>query len=185
MRARSTIIYRALVALAMSSHLVLTSCGKEDDGLGKRYPVRGSVQYNGQPLAKGIISFVPESPTGAGATGAIEDGSYTLETGGNSDGAQAGKYKVTITAKEDFQAKAKATFEKASGRSNSDFVPQQFLTKAASEAKSLIPTGYGDTRTTNLTAEVKPESNTIDFKISDAEAPPEPKPAAAGRGRRR
>jgi hypothetical protein len=178
-------VHRSLGVWAISSVLVLTSCGKEDDGLGKRYPVRGSVQYNGQPLAKGMISFVPESTTGAGATGAIENGSYTLATGGNSDGAQAGKYKVTIVAKEDSYGKAKADFEKASGRSNPEFIPKQYLTKAAAEAKSLIPAGYGDTRTTNLNAEVKQESNSIDFKMSDADAPPEPKPASPGSGRKR
>ncbi len=69
--------------------------------------------YNGNPLEKGAISFVPDDPKGVGATGAIENGSYTMSTGGNSDGARAGKYKVTITAKEDSSAKAKADFEKA------------------------------------------------------------------------
>ena len=45
------------------------------------------------------------------------------------------------------------------------------VAKAAAEAKSLIPPGYGDIRTTTLTAEVKPESNTFNFTLSDAEAP--------------
>ncbi len=49
------------------------------------------------------------------------------------------------------------------------------MIKAEAEAKSLIPAGYGDVRTTTLTAEVKEQSNTIDFKLSDADAPPEPK----------
>ena len=35
-------------------------------------------------------------------------GSYALSTSGNDDGAQAGKYKVTIKSKEDFLAKAQA-----------------------------------------------------------------------------
>ncbi len=114
-------------------------------------------------------------------------------TGGNDDGARAGKYKVAITAKEDSAAKAKADFEKArAARKNAvgteevAIVPKQFAIKAAGEAKSLIPAGYGDVRTTTLTAEVKEGPNTIPFALSDKEAPPEPKvqESSKGRGRR-
>jgi hypothetical protein len=172
------------VALTMSGVLlVMTSCGT-DDGFGKRYPVSGTVSYNGKPLEKGTISFVPDDPKDVGANGAIENGSYTLSTGGNNDGARAGKYKVTISAKEDATAKAKADFAKESKGADLDFVPRQFMANAAAAAKSLIPAGYGDTRTTTLTAEVKEQSNTIPFELSDANAPPEPPAPAKGKGRR-
>ena len=148
--------------------------------------------YNGNPLQKGTISFISEDPGGVGATGAIEDGSYTLSTGGNNDGARAGKYKVVVVAKEDWQAKAKADFQKAraarsnvSGTEDRDFVPKQFLSSAEAEAKSLIPAGYGDSRFTNLTAEVKEQSNTITFKLSDADVRPVPKDEAPAKSRRR
>jgi hypothetical protein len=170
----------------------MTSCGTNDDGLGKRFPVSGKVTYNGNPLEKGMISFVPDDPKGVGATGAIENGSYTMSTGGNHDGARAGMYKVIITAKEDASAKAKADFEKAraarknvSGTEDLGIVPKQFAVKAEAEAKSLIPAGYGDVRTTTLTADVKEQSNPIDFKLFDADAPPEPPVSAKGSGRRR
>ena len=95
-----------------------------------------------------------------------------------------------VTAKEDATAKAKADFEKARAASKNTkgteelaVVPRQFMVKAESEAKSLIPPGYGDSRTTNLTAEVLEKSNHLDFKLSDAEAPPPPKKATKGRGR--
>jgi hypothetical protein len=61
-------------------------------------------------------------------------------------------------------------------------LPMQFVVKA--EAQSLIPDEYGDPRTTTLTAEVKEQSNTIDFPLSDADAPSEPKAPAKGGGRR-
>ena len=110
---------RFLAILAVPALLVMASCGT-DDGLGKRYPVSGTVTYNGKPLEKGEISFVTEDLTkNFGATGIITNGSYTLSTGGNDDGAQAGKYKVTITAKEDYLAKAQADFQKESGRGKS------------------------------------------------------------------
>jgi len=178
---------RYFVALAMSGVLlVMTSCSTDDRfGLGQRYPVSGTVTYNGNPLEKGSISFVPDDPKGTGASGVIENGSYTLSTGGEKDGARAGKYKVIISAKEDSYAKAKADFAKESKGADPGIVPRQFLANAAANAKSLIPVGYGDTRTTTLTAEVKEQSNTIPFELSDAKAPPEPpKTPAKGRGRK-
>ena len=60
--------------LALPTFLVLASCGS-DDGLGKRYPVSGTVTYNGKPLEKGEISFVAEdSKANIGASGRITDG---------------------------------------------------------------------------------------------------------------
>jgi major membrane immunogen (membrane-anchored lipoprotein) len=164
---------RCLAVLAIPALVVLSSCGA-DDGLGKRYPVSGTVKYNGSPLEKGAISFVTEDMSkNFGATGTITNGSYTLSMGGEGDGAQAGKYKVTITAKEDYMAKAQAEYEKVTGGQSPKLLPN-FVGKAAAEAKSLVPAGYGDARTTTLKAEVEAKSNTIDFNLSDADAPPEP-----------
>jgi hypothetical protein len=164
---------RCLAVVAVSALFVLCSCGTED-GLGKRYPVSGTVKYNGSPLEKGEISFVTEDMSkNFGATGIITNGSYTLSMGGDSDGAQAGKYKVTIVSKEDYSEKAQADFQKETG-STSPKVLGTFAAKAAAAAKSLIPAGYGDARTTTLKAEVEAKSNTLDFNLSDADAPPEP-----------
>jgi major membrane immunogen (membrane-anchored lipoprotein) len=168
--------------LALPGLLVMASCGS-DDGLGKRYPVSGTVTYNGQPVERGEISFISEDlKNNIGASGTITNGSYTLSTGGGNDGAQVGKYKVTITAKEDYLAQAKADFQKESKQQEVSFIPPQYIAKAEAEAKSLIPAGYGDPRTTTLKAEVKAQSNPIDFKLSDADAPPAPPAAAKGRG---
>jgi hypothetical protein len=164
---------RCLAVVAVSALFVLSSCGTED-GLGKRYPVSGTVKYNGSPLEKGEISFVTEDMSkNFGATGIITNGSYTLSMGGDSEGAQAGKYKVTIVSKEDYSEKAQADFQKETG-STSPKVLGTFAAKAAAAAKSLIPAGYGDARTTTLKAEVEAKSNTLDFNLSDADAPPEP-----------
>ncbi len=191
MFSHSALARRSCTVLVVTGALVMTSCGSSDDGLGKRFPVSGKVTYNGSPLEKGSISFVVEDGKGVGASGAIENGSYALSTGGNNDGAQAGKYKVIITAKEDSMAKAKADFAKAraarkdvSGTEELAIIPKQFALKAEAQAKSLIPPGYGDVRTTNLVAEVKEQSNTIDFPLSDADAPPEPPAPSKGQGRR-
>jgi hypothetical protein len=182
MFSRSATTRRTFAVLAASGAFLIASCGT-DDGLGKRFPVSGTVTYNESPLPKGMISFVPDDPKGVGGNGAIENGSYTMSTGGDRDGVRAGKYKVVITAKEDSYAKAKADFQKASGREDPGMIPRQFVTKAAEQAKNLIPAGYGDIRTTTLTAEVTERSNSIDFKLSDTDAPPAPKATEKGRGR--
>jgi hypothetical protein len=176
------LVRRFQVSLTVSAVVVLSSCGTED-AFGKRYPVSGKVTYNGNPLEKGTINFFPDDPRGMGAAGVIENGAYALSMAGGNDGARAGKYKVTVTAKEDSTAKAKADFEKASKGSGQEFVPRQFVANAQAKAKSLIPTGYSDVKTTTLTAEVLEKTNTLDFKLSDAEAPPAPS-AATGKGGR-
>ena len=176
---------RSLAALAVPALLVLASCGATDDGLGKRYPVSGTVKYNGNPLEKGEISFVTEDMSkNFGATGIISKGSYSLSMGSEGDGAQAGKYKVTISAKEDYSEKAQADFQKETG-STSPKVLGNFVAKAAAAAKSLIPAGYGDARTTTLKADVEAKSNTLNFDLSDADAPPEPPKQAPATGRSR
>jgi hypothetical protein len=171
---------RCLAVLTVPALFVLASCGTED-GLGKRYPVSGTVKYNGSPLEKGEINFISEDMSkNFGATGIITNGSYTLSMGGDGDGAQVGKYKVTISAKEDYNEKAQADFKKETGSLSPKLLPN-FVAKAAAAAKSLIPAGYGDARTTTLKAEVEAKSNTLDFNLSDAEAPPEPPKSPADR----
>jgi hypothetical protein len=168
----------------MPGLLVMVSCNTGDDVLGRRFPVSGTVNYNGRPLEKGEINFVAEDLTkNFSATGMITNGSYTLATGGNDDGAQAGKYKVTISAKEDYASKARSDFQKESGVGGEGKIPPQHLAKASAASKNLIPAGYGDLRTTTLKAEVKEESNKINFDLSDKDAPPEPKAQTQGRGR--
>jgi hypothetical protein len=183
--ARNWLARPLLAMLAATALLVLASCS-QDDGFGKRYPVSGTVTYNGSPLDKAEIVFVTEDlKQNYSASGTITNGSYTLSTGGNADGAQAGKYKVTIKAKEDYVGKAQAAFQKESGTDNPK-IPPYIAAKAEKTAKSLIPPGYGDPRTTTLSAEVKPEPNKIDFELSDSSAPAPPSesaPAQGGRGR--
>jgi len=176
--------------------MVIASCGESSDfGFGQRFPVSGTVTYNNQPLEKGQIQFVPEDPKGVGAGGDIENGSYAVGIAGDTAGARPGKYKVTIIAKEDYEAQAKAELERARAKfpdqaknAGEGFVriPRELMAKAAREAKSLIPAGYGSVKTTTLTAEVKEQpENKIDFQLSDAGAPPEPKGTAPAKGKGR
>jgi hypothetical protein len=175
--------------------LVIASCGGVDTdyGLGTLYPVSGTVTYNDKPLEKGQINFMPEDlKTGVGATGTIENGTYAMGTAGDKNGARAGKYKVIIISKEDSEELAKSLYEKDLAKKSDQIkntrtsrIPNQYISRAAMEAKSLVPLGYSDLRTTNLTADVLAKSNTLDFKLTDADAPTEsPKTTGKGKGRR-
>lgn len=134
-------------------------CGS-DDGLGRRYRVTGKVTYNGQPVEKGNISFMPvggaESARGAG--GEITDGYYSLSTLGDNDGAFPGKYKVAVVAMDvDL-----SPYMKHGG------VPDQVnVSKAESKAKRLVPAKYQLPDKSGLTAEVGEKDEEINFDLTD------------------
>lgn len=81
--------------LVMLSALFCLSCS----GGGGLNPVQGKVLYKNQPIQGALVSFHPKGPSdltthrSVGAT--REDGSFTLTTG-QSEGAPAGEYVVTV-----------------------------------------------------------------------------------------
>jgi hypothetical protein len=154
-----------LLALTLAIAPILAGCGS--DGLGKRYSVSGRVSYKDTPVEKGEINFVPEDATkGRAAFGVIEGGRYSLSTLGDRDGAFAGKYKVTITSKSvDYSAAEE--YAKSKGMTKPVALPQEAVAKANRDAKSNIPAKYSLPSTSPLTAEVKEESNTFDFPLTD------------------
>jgi len=100
-------------------------------------PASGVVTYNGQPLAYGRVSFRPEA--GSPATGEIQpDGSFSLSTYGNSDGAIVGTHQVAVVATEVDAGVTNAT-------------PANTEMKVA---KSMIPKKYTSFSTSELTVEV-------------------------------
>src|SRR4051794_15697519 len=86
-------------ALALSIGLITaTGCG---DGKGVN-PVNGSVTVDGKPAGDVMLKFAPvggspefQKVLPMGIT--KEDGTFSLNTRGNNDGAPAGQYKVLIT----------------------------------------------------------------------------------------
>jgi hypothetical protein len=149
--------WRRAATLTAVALMVVFGCGT-DDGLGKRYPVSGTVNYKGQPVPSGTISFIPDKADGRAANGTIEAGSFTLMTLTEGDGALPGTYKVTVVAKET----GAVTASKFGGAPS-----QQQSFQANKAAKSLIPAKYGSATTTDLKAEVKAESNKANFELTD------------------
>jgi hypothetical protein len=144
------------------SLMIILGCG-DDTGLSSRYPVSGTVKYNGQPVPKGRIDFLPtDNKVGRSASGDIVDGYYSLTTATPKDGALPGSYKVTVTAMEVDTTELKAIAK------GGQFHHDEAFAKANREAKKLVPSKYQLADTSGLTATVKAESNTnVNFDLKD------------------
>jgi hypothetical protein len=107
--------------------------------------VRGTVTYKGKPVPNGTVNFV--SASGPAATGEIgPDGSYRLTTFRKGDGAVLGAHKVVIVAMQKNDAQIEA------------FTPLP---------PPIVPMKYTSAATTDLTAEVKDQENTINFDLKE------------------
>ncbi len=127
----------------------LTTLGCGGTGAPRPVPVRGTVEYNGQPLTQGSVAFVPMVATeGYSARGTISrDGSFALTTFEESDGAFPGNYKVTVFAYDGT--------ENVSGSSFSAVGP------------SLIPERYNDASTTDLHCTVNENRTEVKLELRD------------------
>jgi hypothetical protein len=140
---------------------VILGCG-DDSGLSRRYKVTGRVTYKGQPVRKGTIAFEPANPPlGAGrhASGFIDNGSYTLTTAIEGDGALPGDYNVMISSSDlDTRELAKG------GLLHQGDAAHQ---KALKAATSPIPLKYAQSATSGLKAKVEAKPTEISFDLKD------------------
>jgi hypothetical protein len=109
--------------------------------------VDGIVRLDGQPLTSGTVRFVPAA--GRAATGKIQsDGTFTLGTYGESDGALIGTHQVAVIA-----------YDAAD-----DGRPAYEVRTAAS--KSLVPQRYMAVGTSGLSFDVKPGKNQANLDLT-------------------
>ncbi len=151
--ARSTGLLASLVVFAT------LGCGSGDD-LARRYPVSGTVTYKGKPLPKGSINFIPNDPNGRAAGGDIVEGSYSLTTQDPGDGAMPGAYKVIVSATD-----VNVSKQVAQAKEKGVMISQDQIAKA--KRTNLVPSKYLVPESSGLTAEVKSQSNTIPFDLTD------------------
>jgi hypothetical protein len=160
MNALRTLTWRAAAALAGIGLVLVAGCG-DDTGIARRYRVSGTVTYKGEPVPKGNISFIPTAPGGREASGAISNGWFTLTTATPDDGALPGSYKVTVLAQDIDTTELQAIAH--GGQHHHDAK----RAKAFANAKNLVPSRYKLADTSDLTAEVKPQSNSFPFELKD------------------
>ena len=124
----------------------LAGCSGNSDQL-PTGEVHGTVSYKGKLLPTGSVTFIPDGP-GKAAAGEIQaDGTYTLTTYSQDDGATLGSHKVMIISEKDT-----SELPAESAEANMDL--------------SLIPEKYGmSPKTSGLTAEVKEGDNEINFNL--------------------
>jgi hypothetical protein len=117
-----------LTALALG--VGAAGCGNNDGPAA--VPVSGTVTYQGKPVTKGSVQFIPE--VGRGAFGVIVDGQFVLSTYGNYDGAIPGKHKVAVISSEPDSKKRKDgdTAEKY-------LIPQRFASPDSSGVEVDVP----------------------------------------------
>jgi hypothetical protein len=166
-------VFRAEFAF-ISVVIAIPGCGGSSD-LPRRFPVSGTVTYNGTPLGKGTINFVPVDAKGRAAGGTIADGRFSLTTQDQDDGALPGKYKVAVLSKETDTSTVDLKIKKpregreteAEKKAMATYFPQKVAARAAAKAKNLVPVRFGSPETSGWTFEVKEQTNTADFPLAD------------------
>jgi len=116
--------------------LCLLGCGGSDDF--PTAPVSGIVTCEGKPLTGGRIIFSPmgdpdSALTGKKGIGEIQpDGSYTISTYGNNDGAVVGNHQISFN----FTGSEEQPIEKPSCKIPSDLIKE--VTKGTNEIEIAL-----------------------------------------------
>ncbi len=145
----------------VASAAILAGCGGDPD-LPKLGKVSGTVKYKGQPVTKGLVTFVPVggagSQTGQSATGEIgKDGSFVLSTFENGDGAVLGEHMVLVQSREDDPALEGRGMPIPDARGRLKIKPP----------KHLVPEKYGTSGKSPLRHTVVEGSNTVPLDLED------------------
>jgi len=140
---------------------MLAGCGG-DPSKPKLGRVSGTVKYKGQPVTKGLISFVPVggagAKTGQAATGEIgKDGSFVLSTFANGDGAVLGQHVVVVQSREDDPSLQGGDMPIPDSRGQTKVKPP----------RDLVPGKYAKSETSTLRQTVADGSNSFEIELAD------------------
>lgn len=83
---------------AVGAVMLLVGCSGAEYPGPPRYPVSGSVSLNGKPIEAGNITFRADGEATRSASGAIENGKYSIE---EKQGPTEGQYTVEILGYEE------------------------------------------------------------------------------------
>lgn len=136
---------RLLVAIGLPLIGLAPGCGGGSQ-FPETVPVSGKVTYKGEPVPKGTVTFL--SDKGQPATGAIQpDGTYTLSTFAEKDGALPGHHQVQVIA------------------NDGDPTMMPGSSPGYKPPRDLVPKKYNNPATSGLTADVARGKPTIDFDL--------------------
>ncbi|WP_145367431.1 hypothetical protein [Maioricimonas rarisocia] len=133
-----------LVALTV---IGLTGCGGGPayDGP-RRFPLSGSVTFDGEPVTGGMISFVPEDGKSNPAGGPIEDGTFTIA---EEKGANPGPYRVLVY------------WHKPTGKQIQD----SDTGETVDEVRQVIPPEFNGNTSLSVNVTDDPEQNVFEFDL--------------------
>ena len=128
--------YRRVASVSMVIAFTLGALGCNPNGAGL-HSVSGEVKFDGQPVERGSIAFIPNDSAQRTATSRIENGKYTLL-------APLGTSRVEVLATRD-----NGPVDKVMGQAPQlQYVPEKYNVES------------------ELTADVKPSDNTLDFDLT-------------------
>jgi hypothetical protein len=152
-------------------------CGGTDPAKPPLGKVHGYVTYGGKPVTSGSVIFTPVAGTGGGtgqvATGQLgSDGSYSLTTFDEGDGAILGQHAVTVDAREGNATELNLAGTEGAKRNPGGAGKRGGRSGAVGkipyiEPKSLVPKKYLDPATTPFRRTVEAGSNKIDLELVD------------------
>lgn len=153
----NTYLKTSSIVLCLISLLCATSCKRARiKGL---VPVKGTVQYDNQPLCNATISLQPENPGQRAAAGSSDaSGNFKLWTLDPGDGVLPGNYKVTITKR--------MILDPMTEQEQMDYL-DKYDKPPVIKSKSEIPEKYASTATSGLTVVVSKKGvRNLEFKLS-------------------
>lgn len=140
---------------------MLVFCGCTKGTSYNTVPATGTVLYQGRPLPGAQVAFLGDGKTPPALAVTAQDGTFSLTTSVDGDGAVPGTYQVTVSKMSGSKAAAsnvKMSMDEAAAASSKG------LTQETQEPTSLIPAHYAAAATSGLSYEVK-SSGENDFKI--------------------
>ena len=133
-----------LVGVALLCIVTFLASGCSRDKYPKRYTVTGTVSFpDGDPVQTGVVEFIPLDGN-LTANGNIQrDGTYSLSTIANNDGAVPGNYKVVVK----------------------QFIFYDKIPEEKHDHGGDVSTKFADEKSTPLTFTVEAKKNTADFEV--------------------
>jgi len=122
--------FRGFAGTSLLCLVLFSGCGPADDG---RRSVSGTVTFQGQPLDRGNIMFVPPDGLGSQTGAVIANGTYEIPS---EQGLLPGRYKVAISSADGDVPADPNTPPGPSGNFTSvDRIPKEYNTESKLEAE--------------------------------------------------